>query len=76
MRKIDEEPRIYKHELLMQDLNEMSIRIKIWLCDEPPLSKLQESGRYPKPTTEEIDHLLLRRVYRILEEDSKPMKVK
>ncbi len=55
----------YEHQELMDELNEMFVRIKYKLFDLP--------SSYPKLTIEEMDSLHMR-INRILMEDSKPLK--
>lgn len=61
------EPRIYQHEQLMHELNELAIAIKAHLL---PIEQLKH--KYPKPTCEEIDEVTTR-VMHALRQDSKPM---
>lgn len=64
------EPRIYKHEALMHDFNELQIRIKIYLFD---IGDEEFKRRHPKPTVQELDQMM-NKVMAVLQEDSKPMK--
>lgn len=70
MSRIMEEPKFYKHEQLMRDLNELFIRIKFHLFD---LGDEEAKRRHPKPTNEEINEIH-NKVHDILSEDSKPMR--
>ena len=64
------ELRIYNNEKLMNDYNDMQIRIKAHLFEiGSPEFKL----RNPKPTVEELDSLM-KRVFDVLKQDSQPMR--
>jgi hypothetical protein len=65
-----EEPRIYKHERLMHDFNEMQIRIKTHLFN---LGDNEMKRRHPKPTNDELNEIS-NRIMSALRESSTPMR--
>lgn len=69
------EPRIYKHQNLMNEFNEAMIRIKLHLFE---LNDLKTSDKikpddFPKPTNDELN-LLTHKIMMVLRADSMPMK--
>ncbi len=68
MSKQQNELRLYANEQLMDEFNNLMIRIKVHLFD---LEKLK--GHHRKPTNEELDNLFLRIISK-LKEDSIPMR--
>jgi hypothetical protein len=62
-------PMEYKHQELMDDLNEFMINAKVWLFDEA--AKLRD--RRPKPTPKEMDQLMFR-LLDVLKKDARPMR--
>ncbi len=63
------ELRLYAHQQLMDEYNDLQIRIKIYLLDIDD-EKLRR--QYPKPSGEELDEMMMR-IIRVLREESKPM---
>ncbi len=66
-----EEPRIYKHETLLHELNNMMMRIKIHLGEnEEALGKsaTRLKLKYPVPTSQELNGLH-QRINEILKKD-------
>lgn len=67
----------YKNQILMDELNEFCIALKIWLHPECLKSVVDKAAglqrRYPKPSVEEIDHLQSR-INEELRKDSRPMR--
>lgn len=59
--------RIFKHQEVIDEYNDMMIRIKAHLFD----IKIDE-GTFSKPTAEELDYLMFK-IMIILKEDNKPM---
>jgi hypothetical protein len=64
------EPRIYKHEQLMNDFNDLQVRIKTHLFD---IGNDEFKHKHPKPTMYELD-LMLSKIVSVLKEDSELMK--
>lgn len=76
MPKRPEELRNYKHQKLIDQLNNFMIASKIhfgYLEDRPEEIVEKLKVNYPKPTIEEIDELTMT-LYNILREDSEPMR--
>ncbi len=69
-RSINKEPRIYKHEKLMNDFNNLQIRIKAHILD---IGDDEFKKRHPKPTNEELNEIS-NRIMSVLQEDSEPMR--
>lgn len=65
MRK-QEPPKIYRHEALMSEFNELQVRIKIYLFD---LGDEQFKSKHPRPTVHELD-VMMNRVMEILKQDN------
>jgi hypothetical protein len=63
------EPRIFKHQKLMNEFNEMMIRIKLHLFFNGGVSEFIEA---PEPTNEELDDIT-NKIIKVLQKDSKPM---
>jgi hypothetical protein len=68
------EPKIYKHQQLIDEYNEMMIRIKVHLFE---LNNLKTSDKisplnFPKPTVQELDELM-NKIITVLSKDNKPM---
>lgn len=61
------EPKIYRNEKLMQDTNEMFIRIKIHLLGDESLK-----GKYPKPNESELNQLM-DKLFFVLRKDNEPI---
>ncbi len=70
-RKIYNEPKIYRHQVLMDDYNELNIRIKTHLYN---IGDAEFKLRQPIPTMQELDKML-HQVVMALKEDSKPMRL-
>ena len=67
------EPRIYKHQGLMDRLNTMMILVKMHLAELPKISA--EHNRrllYPRPGVRELDRLM-NDIMEVLKQDSQPM---
>jgi hypothetical protein len=63
------EPRKFKHQKLMNEFNEMMIRIKLHLfC----VGDTADFINNPEPTVEELDDLT-NKIMAVLREDSEPM---
>jgi len=62
------EPRIFKHQKLMNEFNEMMIRIKIHLFHNINT----DEKNYKKPTTEELDNIT-NKIMNVLRKDNEPM---
>jgi len=60
----------YKHQELMNELNEMSIKLKIWLYHS---DNEQLTNSRPKPTVQELDDLFLNKIMDVLRKDSEPL---
>jgi hypothetical protein len=73
MSRIQEEPKFYKHQALMDELNDFFIRLKIHLLDLDKSSGAYLKATHSKPTKEELDSIH-NRIHDILSEDSKPMR--
>ncbi len=58
----------YKNEQLMDEFNDLCIRVKVWLFDVEKLKK-----HYPKPNNQEID-VIFHRITKILKQDCELMK--
>jgi hypothetical protein len=66
-------PMEYANEQLMSEWNEFNIALKIWLYPDGIGDKLPDlQRRYPKPTMEDLNHML-HKVYTALSKDSKPL---
>ena len=59
------EPRLFKHQKLMNEYNEMMIRIKLHLFIVP-------GNVTPIPTNKELDDIT-DKIMKVLQEDSEPM---
>lgn len=68
MKRNVSEPRVYKHENLMTDINNLQIRIKTHLFD---LGDDEFKEKHPIPTVQELDELM-GRIMVALREDSTP----
>lgn len=68
------EPKIYKNQQLMNDLNEMFIRIKCHLfeLDNLKTSDYPLKQKFPKPSVKELDEIMSR-VNIELQKDNEPM---
>ena len=71
MRKKKLEPRVFKHQALIDEYNDMMIRVKTHLFD---LSGIDRE-KITKPTVEELDYLMFKMMI-VLKEDNKPMVVR
>ena len=63
------EPRIFKHQKLMNEFNEMMIRIKRHLFFDGDTADFISE---PEPTNKELD-AITNKIMAVLREDSKPM---
>lgn len=63
------EPMIYHNQALMDETNDMFIRLKTHLFN---LGDEKLKMRYPKPTNEELDQLM-NRLFLELRKDNEPM---
>lgn len=63
------EPKIYHNQALMDDTNDIFIRIKTHLFN---LGDEKLKSRHPKPSNEELDQLM-NRLFLELRKDSKPI---
>jgi hypothetical protein len=52
------EPKIYKHQKLMDEYNEMMIRIKVHFLSHDKIFNPDKVDRYKMPTVEELDQLM------------------
>jgi hypothetical protein len=68
------EPKIYHNENLINDLNEMFIRIKTHLFELNDLktSDIPLKERYPKPSVKELDDIMSQVIFE-LQKDNEPM---
>ena len=64
-------PMEYKNAELMNDLNEFMVCVKLYLHTDKIISGANLTGKYPKPSVEEID-AIHQRVHRELQKDAKP----
>lgn len=64
------EPRIFKHQKLMNEFNEMMIKIKLHLFDD--VVDIADFISHPEPTVKELDSLT-NKIMTVLREDSEPM---
>lgn len=71
MSRIIPEPKIYKHQQLMHDFNELQVRIKTYLFD---IGDSEFKSKHPKPTPKELDEMM-EKVMEVLKQDSKSFKV-
>ena len=65
MRKQPQEPVIYKHQALMNEFNDMMIRIKVHLFQK--FNKLYD-GKYAMPTNKELDDIT-NKIMTVLQQD-------
>lgn len=66
MSRIMEPPKNYKHQKLMDDFNDLMIKIKIYLFGNEKMKKVRN-----KPTSEEIDKIFWQ-IMEILQKDNEP----
>lgn len=65
-------PMEYANQALMDELNEWSIALKVWLYPELFEDKIHDlQRRYPKPELSEIDNFQ-NRINQVLRKDAKP----
>lgn len=65
------EPKIYKHEVLVKDLNELIIRVKTHLYG---LGDAEFREMHPAPHIEELDLVVTRVINALLAENSPAVK--
>ncbi len=70
MSRLHEEPKIYKHQQLMDDFNDLQIRIKAHLLDIVD-SELKQ--RHSKPTNDELN-VMSNKIMSALKENNEPMR--
>lgn len=72
-RKIVAPLRRYKHQQLMDQLNDLMLFIKVHhhIDGQPEEVKVKVRGRHPLPSVEELDKLH-REINQVLSEDSEP----
>ena len=68
MRKPQQELREYTHQGLMNEINNLSIRIKAHLYGNEEMK-----SKVAMPTVKELDDILMKKVMDILRKDSKPL---
>jgi glycine cleavage system regulatory protein len=74
MRKQPQEPVIYTHQKLMNDLNEMMIRIKHHLFNIPGTNQMFEVQiNMSLPSNQELDDIT-NKLMKVLREDKKPVR--
>ena len=78
MSRIQEEQKIHKHRKLMNDYNDLQIRIKAHILDWNELNGDEYDkfmAKHPKPTCEELNEMS-NRIMAALQEDSEYMRKK